>query len=260
MVEASAASLETSLKRLKRGLMSNDERTTLQSYRILYKAGPTAALLVNRELERFNVEERSKREIFAAFAGLNGLLRDLDESASDSFIRETLSAKCNNSFAALLRSIKRFSRSDYRVMQVATFDIWEHVAIDKQRMASDHVRTWLADLPAQDIDGIARMYIITSDVNHDWLGTYLPGLAVITVAWQGNVSPNSCLAGLERSINRHTLLHEVGHHVHKHWFGQDPEQEEEANAYALRAAKYRKPIWVRGAALFLNTIQSVRRP
>jgi hypothetical protein len=38
-----------------------------------------------------------------------------------------------------------------------------------------------------------------------------------------------------------TLYHKIGHHVHKHTFGQDPEQEKEANAYAARMMKRAHP-------------------
>jgi hypothetical protein len=31
-----------------------------------------------------------------------------------------------------------------------------------------------------------------------------------------------------------TLCHEIGHHVHRHRFGRDPEQEEDADSYAAR--------------------------
>ncbi len=213
---------------------------------------------VSRELARFQVRIAQGPNVCALRWAQRSSARS-GRKRSDIFIAKALSAKCSSANAALLRSLKRFSHKDYRVVRLPTLDVWEHVAIDERRTASEHVRSWLADLQHQDIEGIARVYIIGSDFNRDWLGTYLPGLAVITIAWESRLPPNGWLAALENAINRHTLLHEVGHHAYRHWFGQDPEQEDEANSFAHTAAKYRKPIWLRGARLVLKSLRLIGR-
>lgn len=38
------------------------------------------------------------------------------------------------------------------------------------------------------------------------------------------------------------LYHEIGHHVHRHSFGEIPEQEQEADAYARRLMKIGHPV------------------
>ena len=42
------------------------------------------------------------------------------------------------------------------------------------------------------------------------------------------------MAWLNNFIIENTLYHEVGHHVHRHTFGQDAEQEKQADEYSDR--------------------------
>src|SRR5207237_8547309 len=66
-------------------------------------------------------------------------------------------------------------------------------------------------------------------------GTYTPYLHKVTLAW--DVPDEAFVSRFLLLFTEATLYHEVGHHVCRHDFGQDPVQEREADEYASRLLK-----------------------
>jgi hypothetical protein len=249
--------VEVALKRLKRGLMSGSERTSLRAYRGLNGFGAQAVPLVERELGRIDLGKPQRREVYLVVAGLASLLHDIDEARSDDFIERALRSGCSPAVGSILRAVRSYSSANYRRSTFAKITIWEQSSIDERYEASRHVKEWLSELPTDDLEGVSRIYIVTKQRDNDFAGTYLPGLAVITLVWDAIVPPGNLFNRLLNRFHRHTLVHEVGHHVHKHWFGQDPEQEAEAEAYVRAAAARRVPIWLRVARRLIKIAANI---
>jgi hypothetical protein len=251
--------LEQELKSLKRGLMSGDERVALIAYKALYEIGTPAATAVALELERLNLKVPLLPEASKLLAGLVALQRDLDEATSDAFIDAKLSQPLPQVTSSILRSARRMRSSDFATSRCGDIMIFEYTAIDTRYEASKHMQTWLSQLPVDDLIGVSRIYIVPDEFNNDWLGRYMPLLGVVTIAWTTILPPFKMLNRLTSNMHRHVLLHEIGHHVHKHWFGQIPEQEAQADAYA-RSAKYRTmPMWARCARKLFASISKCWR-
>jgi len=234
------------MRRLKRGLMTSNERTTLPAYKQMFEAGAQALPVLERELKNAALfAEPTRVEGTRLLAGLLGLHRDLDEVASDNLIDEALARPCPKVISALLRAARRVTCRDFRISRFGDIQIWEHTSIDQRYGASERVQGWLAELPANDIVGIRRLVITPHKPEHDAMGSYMPVLGVVSLAWTTLIPPESYFVRAANASHRFTLFHEVGHHVHKHWFGQDPEQERDADAYAARSSRARMPLWLR---------------
>ena len=63
-------------------------------------------------------------------------------------------------------------------------------------------------------------------------GTYTPILSYIKLVWERNEADSFIWKWMDLFRTKHTLYHEFGHHVHGHTFGQDSDQEKEADEYA----------------------------
>jgi hypothetical protein len=236
---------EAALKRLIRGLMSESDKVALPAYRELYETGAVVVPLLERELQRIDLQKVSHRQTNAVVAGLASLLHDIDERASRAFIEKALQSECSPVIASTLRSIQRYSDSNYHEDMFSHVRIFEEKTIDEAHRATDRVKAWLSSVPAKDIDGLSRIYIISYESGRDFAGEYLPKLGVVTLAWYCKFSPSNPVNRLLHRRYKHTLLHEIGHHVHNHWFGQDPDQEEEADRYARSTLSSREPTWRR---------------
>lgn len=234
------------MRRLKRGLMTSNERTTLPAYKQIFEAGAPALPVLEQELKNVAFfAEPTRVEGTRLLAGLLALHRDLDEVASDDLIDESLARQCPEILSALLRAARRMTCRDFRTSCFGDIQIWEHTSIDQRYGASTRVQGWLAELQANDIVGIRRIVITPHKPEHDAMGSYMPVLGVVSLAWTTLLPPESYFVCAANASHRFTLFHEVGHHVHKHWFGQDSEQEQDADSYAARTARSSMPFWVR---------------
>ena len=236
--------LGDTVKRLIQGLMSGSAKITLEAHKTLYDAGSQAVPLLERELQRWDVQELARPEAASAVVGLATLLHDLDEQAAKTFTDRALRSGCHPVIASGLRSLQRHAVSTYRRSSFAGIGIFEEVELDPGYEASKHVSDWLSQVPAADLQGIARIYIVGAKPHFDFYGNYLPVLGVVTLVWSTLFGARNPLHRLMLRHHRHTLFHEIGHHAHGHKeFGQDPDQEAEAESYAHRQMARMRPIW-----------------
>jgi len=103
--------------------------------------------------------------------------------------------------------------------------------------ADTRVPQWLQHVEKSALDDI-QMIFVTPHGPSDRSGDYMPSLCSIRVIWRtsGLRLPGMRLAG--QLAAERTLYHEIGHHAHRHGFGQIPHQEKEADRFA--AACYRR--------------------
>ncbi len=184
-----------------------------------------------------------RREALSALVGLAALLHDIHERASEAFFEKALRSNRNTALTSALRAIRSYSNSNFRVSDFDGVRIFEEAALDEGHSATTHVKTWLRSVPASDLQGISRIYIVRTKPEFDYLGTYLPMLHVVTLVWQTPFPPRQWLNLLLNVIHKHTLYHEIGHHAHKHTeFGQDPDQEDQAVSYAGKLVARTHPL------------------
>lgn len=251
--------LEAALRKLKRGLMSTDEPVALAAYKQLYEAGSRAAPILERELAKFPFETSPKHpEAMKLLAGLLAMQRDIDETASDCLIDTALARRCPDVVSALLRSVRRISKNEFRRAAAGSIEVWEHLSLDCRYNASLRVREWLEELPESERDGISRIVIVPHSLEKDWMGSYLPILGVVTLAWMTFLPPESRLIRIINANHQFTLFHEIGHHVHRHSFGQDPEQENEANVYAFRVTARGRSPWMHPILTLLSMLSRLQ--
>ncbi len=232
------------IKRLKQGLMTGSPDITTNALGDLFALGSAAVKPVQSELRSLDLKTINRPELIGLATGLATILHDLDEDLSTDFLNSALQQQLNPVIAGAFRSILKFSKSNFRMSQFGAIEILEDMGIDERYRASAHVTRWLTGLPAADVAGISRIYIISEDSNQDFLGHYLPFLSVITVAWTTLLHPYVPLQWLLRVGNEITFYHEVGHHRHQHSeSGQVPEQEKEANDYAKKHIQRAHPLF-----------------
>ncbi|MGI9383731.1 MAG: hypothetical protein ACR2PO_11305 [Methyloligellaceae bacterium] len=236
--------LEQAVKRLIQGLMAGSAKITLEAHKQLYDAGSRAVPMLAGELDRWDVQKIAHPQAASVVVGLAALLHDLDERAARAFADRTLRSTCHPVIASGLRSLQRHAISNYRRSSFAGVCIFEETALDPDYEASRQIADWLTEVPQDDLQGLARIYIVKSKPHFDFYGKYLPILGVVTLAWHTFLGPRNPLNRLLLRHHKHTLFHEIGHHAHDHTeFGQDPEQEAEAETYARTRLARTDPIW-----------------
>lgn len=257
-VDAEQDDLELAIRTLKRGLMTGNDRAALPAYRQLYEVGAVALPLLDRELQKVPFTSSFKQiEGLRLFAGLLALERDLDEEASDRRLDAAIAQDCSSAVKSLLRSVRRMSKNDFRRATSGNIEIWEHTTLDSRYDARLLIEKWLGEIPEAERADISRIIIKPSSLDDDWSGKYQPVLGVITLAWMTFLPPGSYLLRLLNADHRYTLFHEIGHHVHRHWYGQDPEQERQADAYASATKARTRPLWLRPLIAVLQALWGV---
>lgn len=78
----------------------------------------------------------------------------------------------------------------------------------------------------------------------------MPILCKIVVEWDMPFSRFNPVSLLFLFLIKKTFYHEIGHHAHRHTFGQDPDQEKEADRYAGRLLFKSHPL-VMGALKYI---------
>ena len=248
--------LDSAVSKLKAALLTGSFVDTVRAHKALHGYGDQAAEPILRELRQIDLAKVDYPEIISLVTGLATSLHDLSEAASVSFAEDTLKQKCHPAIAASLRNTIRFRRSDYRESQVLGMTILEEKTIDERYRATAHVSRWLHNIPAGDLADISRLYLISEQSHHDFRGNYQPYLAVITLAWSTLFHPSNPFQWFRRARHEFTLYHEVGHHREGHTeYGQDPEQEKQADAYARRLFRQAHP----GGAMIGRALPFLRR-
>ncbi|MEM7778410.1 MAG: hypothetical protein AAF732_22745 [Pseudomonadota bacterium] len=249
--------IERAMVRLRQGLLTGAPRITREAQRALYGAAPGSISYIAADLRRLNLEDIGRGENGNLAVGLAALLHDLDERVAKEFFASVDGGSVHPVIAAGFRSIQRFSRDNYRRSSFEHIEIFEHksLPVRQTKSATDYVTAWLTTVPADDLAGISRIYISPESEGAEYWGTYLPGLAVINVIWETAATRS----WLGRFLIQKVLYHEIGHHVGRHEGGwQDPDDEKEADAYAVRMMRRRYP-WLRRTMNLVRRLKGKKR-
>ncbi|MBE9557677.1 MAG: hypothetical protein IMF08_12535 [Proteobacteria bacterium] len=172
---------------------------------------------------------------------LVSLLHDIDEARSRSVIDRLLAQDCHPALRGVLQSIRRYDDRNFRTHEIRGVRVLVAREIDESEGVPFHMERWLANVPRGDLAGIVRLYVVLRPPVQDVAGYYMPVLSTITVYWKVSLVGSKALARLARISVEKTLYHEIGHHVHRHTFGRQPEQEKEADRYAYARLRVSRP-------------------
>lgn len=158
---------------------------------------------------------------------LLSLLYEVDSVAGERVATDLLKQNCHKLCASIIKAIQKEQNWFYRIYQIRTLRVYEDACLDSTHDIENRLKDWLAVVPEEDLSGIHRLNVILEPYRADYAGNYKPILAVINLIWKYRT-----FRPVDHLAFRSTLYHEIGHHVHRHTFGQDPDQEREANRYA----------------------------
>jgi len=164
---------------------------------------------------------------------LVNLIHDIDESEAKRIANQLKNNGCDVAVARFLDSICAFTLADYAQYDVCGVKVFEHKKLGAKQNVKAKFEQWLRSIPIEDLREIDRIYIVRSE-DLTPLGAYMPILYVINFVWDNPSSRWGPMSWLNNLVIESVLYHEIGHHVHRHTFGQDSGQEKEADKYSGR--------------------------
>src|SRR5262249_41631260 len=112
------------------------------------------------------------------------LLHDIDEAASRDLIGEILGKGCHPAVAARLRSIQTFTLENFETQVYGALIVYVAKTLSRREAVWPHLKTWLDHVPAEDLAGIPRLYVIEDDRELGFWGKYLKVLSVVSLVWR----------------------------------------------------------------------------
>ena len=230
--------ISRSLKNLIRGLTQDDATEMYKEYKTLFAIGPAAIPVIREAIFKAKWSHIKYPNEIRYISGLVSLIHDLDETESEKIRSEITRNGCDPVVARVLDSISSFKLEDFIRYDIRGVKIFEHRKLGTRQNVQRKLEQWLKPVPSADLDQIERIYVRPpSDL--EALGTYKPVLFCINLAWD-NPSPRwSPMFWINNLIIESTLYHEIGHHVHRHTFGHDAEQEAAADNYSDQMLLYK---------------------
>lgn len=231
--DSSSQAIRSALKTLLRGLTQNNLGEIFAGHKALYKVGAPAIPHIHEAIQRSNwARIRFPNEI-RYITGLLSVLHDIDEVESRKTAKQLKQNGCDVSIAHILDSVCRFTVADYGQYTVSGIPIFEHKRLSVKHPVRPRLERWLKNIPAEDLSTIERIYVLRRE-DLDALGTYTPILCSINVMWDNPCARLNPVSWVNLFNIESTLYHEVGHHIHRHTFGQHEDQEKAANKYSDR--------------------------
>ncbi len=237
------------LKPFSRALNNGSPKAIHENYRKLYEMGESIIPVIESEILAYkwgNIKYGSQIKILT---GLLSLANDINETRAKELGQKLKAEGCNEAVTARINSILEFSLDDFIAYSLFGIDVFQSKDLCFETRIRKNINKWLSRVSKGDLKNIERLYLIPNDGAH--LGTYQPILCNIMIVWDMPYSSHNPLSFLKLLTFEHTLYHEIGHHVHRHTFGQIPSQEKEANRYAAILFKKAHPFLRR----FLKTIK-----
>lgn len=229
--------IEAGFEKLLRGLAHNSAEAIYSGHKELFQIGSAAIPEIERRISQSDWKSIKYPEEIRMLTGLMNLLHDIDEVRSRETAQQLVENGCHTTIQSMLRSIQRFDLGHYRSHDIHGLKIFESMDIDENERVDYYLEKWLGNVPSEDVANIERLYVITAHPHTDFNGQYMPILSTINLVWEQPVLAGTIFKRLALLQREFTLYHEIGHHVCGHTFGQDPEQEKEANRYAKKINK-----------------------
>jgi len=225
--------INRSLRTLIRGWTQGNVAEIYDGYKALFQIGAPAIPQIRAAILKSTWSDLKYPNEIRYVCGLVNLIHDIDESEARRITNQLKNNGCDLAVARILDSVCAFTLADYTQYSVCGVKIFEHKKLVTKQNVRARLEQWLKNVPIEDLKEIDRIYILRSgDLKS--LGNYKPVLYVINLVWDNPSSKWSPMSWLNNFIIESTLYHEIGHHVHRHTFGEDQDQEREAEQYSDR--------------------------
>jgi hypothetical protein len=241
MVDQISEDIDRHLRALSLGLVQNSGEQIYRAHRELYNLGQNVLPVLEEQILSQSWSEIRHGSQLNLLSGLLSLINDIDEGRAKEVGENIRKAGCSSIVDRRIASITAFTLNEFNNYEIRGLRIFQSKDLVESTRIKSKLEKWLAMVPKKDIDQIERIYIIPKS-NEDYCGTYMPILCSIMVEWDLPVSYYNPLAWIYFLQIEKTLYHEIGHHFHRHTFGQDAEQEKEADRYAVQLLRQSHPI------------------
>ena len=247
--------MEGLYSRLARGVASGAHEDAYRAYKGLYQLGDAALPFIQEKLLRADFKSIQYVEQTKIIAALANLVHDIDETVSKELHRAIKKRDCHRSIEKILDIIDGFSTANFERYIIEDVEVFESKRITPRHDVRSHLDDWFENLPKKDLAGIERIYVVNQKEEREYLGNYMPFLAVITLVWDNPLFHIEFVSRLAIPMLENTFYHEVGHHYYRHTFGQDPEQEKEADRYAVKMLAKSRPVMMRSFWIIAKILQ-----
>jgi len=215
------------------GLAHNSKQNIYLNYKKLYMLGNEALPYLEKQLITHDWSKIRNKIEMRYLCGLVSLMNDIDENICRKTVNTIFSKGCAIEAKQCLLSLSAFSLDDYYSSTIQGINLYISKDLNQPNKIQDKLEKWIEIIPKKDIEGIDRVYVIPYHENYTYSGTYMPTLSYIRLIWSTPTSKwNFVFYWLELFLIEHTFYHEIGHHACNHSFGQNDEDEKEADAYA----------------------------
>jgi hypothetical protein len=229
------------MKTLSWAIANDSPQATYKAYRELYQLGDSVIPAIEAQLLNYKWDDIEYGLQLKILSGLLSLVNDLDEERARELGEKIREKGCDEAVNASIKSILNFSLDDFKIYPINGVTIYQSKSLGDEPRIKKRMAAWLSMVPKKDLKEIERLYLIPT--HEKYSGTYMPILSNIMVVWDMPLSYYNPLSYFLLLRIENTLYHEIGHHVHRHTFGQDPEQEKEADRYAVKMLMETHPIF-----------------
>lgn len=214
-------------------LMQGSYEQVYKAHRALYNIGTEALPLIEEVIFRQPWEDVGHGAQIGQLIGMLNLIHDIDEERAKAVGDQIRKAGCSVKVERRIAAITTFTVDNFNFFDVAGVKIFQSKQLGKQASFEKRTRKWLAVVPPEDLAQIERLYLVPKS-DSDYLGYYMPILCKTVVEWNMPFSKFNPTSWVALFFIKKTFYHEIGHHAHRHTFGQDPDQEKEADRYAAK--------------------------
>ncbi len=227
--------MSLALNNLIKGITMHNVQEQMRWHKVLYHIGKPAFPKIEAKLVTFTTSELSRHLKLLYLSGLMQLARDIDEQAAQDLAQQLIRNSRDKLIANRLKTIIEFTLENYVRYTIRGISIFVDKNIRTLYPIRLRLTTWFQQIPDDDLKNIERVYIVNQKPK-EHLGQYTPIFYNIKLVWHNPFSWYNPLLWIFLWViwfmREKTFYHEVGHHAHHHTFGQDPDQEQEANSYA----------------------------
>lgn len=250
--------IEKHIKSLSYGVTRGDHELIYKHHRALYAIGAEALPFIEEKILSKPWKDVKYRPQLLFLTGIFNLIHDIDEARTKDVAEKIRKAGCSDAVERRMAAIVTFTEDNFHVFESRGINIYQAKKLGEQKSFQRLIKKWFAVVPEQDIVGLERLYIVEHSDSRI-AGQYTPILCKILVKWDMPFSRYNPLSWLFLFIIQNTFYHEIGHHVHNHTFGRDPEQEKEADKYAIGMLVKRYPILLGSVKWLAKIFKKLRK-
>ena len=224
-----------------RSLIQNVNEEIYRNSKELYQIGESALTPLIEAILPHDWSKIDNKNQMRLLTGVLSLINDINEEACQKTAKTIIEKGSTRAVKQCLNSITAFTLNDYTLYNKYGINIYILNELNDINVIENKLEKWLSIVPEKDLQEIDRIYVVPYHEDYSYSGTYTPILSYITLVWDTENNQSFFWKWAESFMVEQTLYHELGHHKHNHTFGQDNEQEDEADEYAREFMKLNHP-------------------